>query len=89
MSSIDKNRKLKYQIVISKLKSGKNLGFDNISKYMTKCGQIVLLPSVFKLFKGCLTFGHYPKLWSSRYITPIHKSNDISDLNNNRGISVT
>lgn len=36
-----------------------------------------------------ITFGHYPKLWSSRYITPIHKSNDISDLNNDRGISVT
>ena len=74
---------------ISKLKSGKAPGLDNISNYMIKCGQTVLLPSLHKLFNGCLTFGYYPKLWSSGYITPIHKSNDISDPNNYRGITVT
>ena len=56
---------------------------------MLKCGQNILLPSLHRLFNVCLSTGNYPKAWAEGYITPIHKSNDIADPNNYRGISVT
>lgn len=74
---------------ISKLKNGKAPGLDNISNNMIKCSQTFLLPCLYKIFNSCLTFGYYPKPWSSGYIIPIHKSNDSSDPNNYRGITVT
>ena len=74
---------------ISKIKVGKAPGLDKISNYMIKYGQTHLLPCFHNIFNSCLTFGHYPKPWSSGYITPIHKGNDTNDPNNYRGITVT
>lgn len=74
---------------ISKLKNSKSPGLDKISNNMLKCAQNELLPSLEKIFNACLTSGNYPKNWAAGYITPIHKSGDISDPNNYRGISVT
>lgn len=47
--------------------------------------------SFHKLFKGCFTFGHDPKLWSAGYITitSFYNYNNIPDPNNNRGFTVT
>ena len=74
---------------IRTLKQGKSPGLDHISNNMLKCGQLVLLPCIHKLFNNCLTHGIYPKTWTSGYITPIHKNGDTSDPNNYRGITVT
>lgn len=74
---------------ISRLKCNKSPGLDNISNNMLKCGQNALLPCMLKLFNACLSSGNYPKNWALGYITPVHKSNDICDPNNYRGISVT
>lgn len=54
----------------SKLKIGRAPGLDNVTIYMIKCGQTDILQF---FINGCFTFGHYLKLWSSGYITPIHK----------------
>ena len=74
---------------ISKLKCNKSPGLDNISNNMLKSGQKVLTPCIQKLFNACLSSGNYPSQWADGFIVPIHKSNDISDPNNYRGISVT
>ena len=74
---------------IAKLKLNKSAGIDNISNNMLKHGQSYLLPSLRKLFNTCLCTGKYPESWAEGYITPIHKSNDITDPNNYRGITVT
>jgi hypothetical protein len=41
------------------------------------------------MFNACLSSGRYPKIWADGYITTIHKTNDITDPNNYRGITVT
>lgn len=74
---------------ISKLKSNKSPGLDNISNNMLKFGQSYLLPSLQKMFNTCLSNGIYPSAWAKGYITPIHKSGSTSDPNNYRGITVT
>lgn len=74
---------------ISKLKYNKSPGLDNLSNNMLKSGQTMLVPSIVKLFNASFSSGCYPKQWADGYITPIHKSNDISDPNNYRGIAVT
>ena len=74
---------------ISKLKCNKSSGLDTISNNMLKHGQNVLIPSIQKLFNTCLSSGNYPISWAEGYITPVHKSNAITDPNNYRGIAVT
>jgi hypothetical protein len=74
---------------ISKLKNGKSPGLDNIPTNMLKCAQNELLPKIEKLFNSCLSSENYPKNCAVGYITPIHKSGDISDPNYYRAVSVT
>ena len=74
---------------ISKLKSNKSPGMDNISNQMLKHGQHAFLPSLKKLFNMCLSSGTYPNTWATGVITTIHKSGDINEPNNYRGITVS
>ena len=37
----------------------------------------------------CLSYGKYHEPWTTRFLFPIHKGNDASDLNNYRGITIT
>ena len=74
---------------IGKLKYNKSPGLDNISNNMLKSGKTTLLPCLHKLFNFCLSTGNYPKSWAEGYVSAIHKSNDITDPNNYRGIAVT
>ena len=75
--------------VLAKLKTSKSPGMDNISNNMLKQGQSILIPSLRKLYNTCLASGRYPKSWAAGFITTIHKSNNITDPNNYRGITVT
>ena len=56
---------------------------------MLKCSQTALDPCFLKIFNACLSNGQYPSCWSEGYITPLHKSDDIYDPSNYRGISIT
>ena len=74
---------------IRTLKNGKAKGLDLISNEMLKSGQTQLLPCLSQLFNICFSFGHYPASWAKGYITPIYKSDDPSNPNNYRGITIT
>jgi hypothetical protein len=74
---------------ISRLKCNKSPGIDRISNHMLKFGQHSLLPSLKKLFNCCLISGKYPSQWTTGLVTVLHKSGDISDPNNYRGITIT
>lgn len=74
---------------ISEIKANKSPGLDRISNHMLKSSQNHIISCLHKLFNNCFTFGHYPEPWSKGYITPIHKSGDMSDPNNYRGITIT
>lgn len=62
---------------------------DCMPNKMLKYGQQALLPSIGKLLYLILQSGMYPSAWSIGYVIPIHKSGDITDPNNYRGISIT
>ena len=72
-----------------KLKNNKSNDMDCIRNEMLKYGQQVLLPSIGKLFNLILQSGTYPLAWSTGYLIHIHKSGDITDSNNYRGILIT
>ena len=36
----------------------------------------------------CLSYGKYHEPWTTRFLFPIHKGNDASNLNNYRGITI-
>ena len=56
---------------------------------MYKQSYTVILPCLLNLFNVCFSYSYYPESWANRYITPIFKSNDPSDPNNYRGITIT
>ena len=74
---------------VSQLKMNKSPGLDNVSNNMLKFGQAYLLPSIHKIFNACFSFGKYPESWARGFIIPLHKSGDIHDPNNYRGITIT
>ena len=61
---------------ILKLKCDKSPGMDNISNYMLKHSQTVILPCLSKIFNSCLSYGKYPKVWTEGYVTMLHKSEE-------------
>ena len=74
---------------ISKLRCNKSPGLDNISNNMIKHSQNVLLSSLSKIFNSCLSHGLYPRNWTEGYITVLHKSGEVTDPNNYRGLTIT
>ena len=74
---------------ISKLKNDKSPGLDNITNNMIKCSQNSLLLCYKKIFNACLATGIYPVAWAEGYVVPLHKSNDVYDPNNYRGLTIT
>ena len=73
---------------ISKLKSNKASGLDNISNEMLKSGTTTLLPCLHKLFNLVFSSGIYPANWATGYITPIFKTGDCRQAENYRGITI-
>ena len=73
---------------ISKLKSGKSPGLDNISNEMLKVSQSYIKPCLLKLFNAVFRSGHYPDKWSQSFICPIFKSENPKKPENYRGIAI-
>ncbi len=56
---------------------------------MIKCGKLVFIKPLHKLFNSVLSRGIYPEMWARGYIIPIHKKGNASDPNNYRGITIS
>jgi len=74
---------------ISKLKTGKSCGLDQISNEMLKAGRTVMSPVLCKLFNSILSHGQFPEIWRYNTLTPLHKKGDPKNPANYRGIALT
>ena len=76
------------ECAIKKLKRGKSYAGDQlINEYFIETADI-LAPHIVDLFNLILDTGHFPSEWSEGIIVPVHKKNDIDDVNNYRGITL-
>ena len=74
---------------ISKLKSNKAAGIDNITNEYIKSSQHILCPLYVKLFNKVLNTGYIPQDWLVGIIVPIYKEvGDVNDPNNYRGFTL-
>ena len=74
---------------IKGLKSGKAVYFDEISNDALKSGYEELKEALTHLFNIIYGQGVYPDAWCDGFIVPIHKKNNIMDVNNYRGIIIS
>ena len=73
---------------IKKLKNNKASGLDSISNEMIKASAPIILPFLVIFFNKILETKEYPDEWAVGIITPIHKSGEIDDPDNYRGITI-
>ena len=74
---------------INKLKLGKAVGLDCISGEILKICSQRMIPWLKKIFNSILQLGKYPNTWSEGIINTLHKSGNVQDPNNYRGITIT
>ena len=80
---------LEVQKAITKLKTGKSCGPDQIPNEMLKAGSSVLTPVLCRLFNNILNRGEFPNSWRYNTLTPLHKKGDANNPSNYRGIALT
>ena len=73
---------------INQLHNGKSPGNDLILNEFLIAGKDILTPYITMLFDKILQSGYYPTSWTEGIIVPIHKSGDINDSENYRGITL-
>ena len=61
---------------------------DFIYNEMLKSAREIIAPALSILFSKILEFEYFPLAWSLSLIIPIHKSGELDDPNNFRGISL-
>ena len=76
------------RLSIKNLKTGKACGSDSICNEILKTTKQLLTPTLANLFSKILHMEYFPKAWSLSLIVPIHKSGELDDPNNFRGISL-
>ena len=74
---------------ISCLKNNKAILFDQVSNEMLKSSKLVISSQLLLLFNSILSSAVYPSAWKKSILTPLHKSGDLSDPNNFRGVAVS
>lgn len=74
--------------VIFNLKSNKSPVIDGLIAEIFKSSYDILSPLLLRLFNVIFISGSYPSQWSEGLITPIHKKDDLEDVNNYRGITL-
>ena len=73
---------------IKQLKRGKASGVDAISNDIIKTAKKSLSPILTTLFDKIVELKYFPRLWSMGILFPIHKSGELDDPNNFRGITL-
>ena len=73
---------------IKKLKNGKASGCDAISNDIIKAVSREISPVLCDIFNVLLEIEHYPIQWATGLIMPLHKSGDLGEPNNYRGITI-
>ena len=74
---------------ISSLKNNKAISFDKVSNEMLKCSKLINANQLTSLFNSILSSSIYPSSWNTSILTPLHKSGELSDPNNFRGVAVS
>ena len=74
---------------IKKLKNNKQCGLDLIPNEFIKQGHPILLNLLVDLFNKILAQNSFPEQWNTSTMSVIHKSKDINDCNNYRGICIS
>ena len=73
---------------IKQLKKGKASGTDAISNDIIKTSKSILTPTLALLFNKIVELKYFPIIWSTGMIVPIHKSGELDDPDNFRGITL-
>ena len=73
---------------MSKIKTSKSLGSDNISSYFLKLATPYIENSLVFMFNTSLETSQFPDSWKNARITPIFKDGDRAEKSNYRPISV-
>ena len=74
---------------ISGLKNNKAISFDKVSNEMIKTSKLITTNQLCILFNNILLSSIYPSVWKNSILTPLHKSGELSDPNNFRGVAVS
>ena len=74
---------------INKSKSGKAAGIDGIMTDMIKCCVHLIAKPIAHLFNIIFKQGTFPSRWDTSIIVPLHKSGDLDDPGNYRGIALS
>lgn len=73
---------------LHEMKNNKAAGDDQIEIEARKLGGTLLHQMLCKLYNACLTSGRTPSQWDRAVITIMHKKGDITNLKNDRPISL-
>ena len=73
---------------MSKFKTSKGFGVDNISSFFLKKGMPILASSLSQLFNLSISRGQFPDSWKVARVVPIYKDGPTYDRSNYRPISV-
>ena len=71
-----------------RLKKGKSSALDAISNDILKVSSNIIAPVVTAIFNRLLMLKHFPIQWATGLIVAIHKSGELDDPNNFRGITL-
>ena len=74
---------------ISSLKNNKAISFDQVSNEMLKTSKLVITKQLLFLFNSILSSTMYPTEWKQNILTPFHKSAELTDPSNFRGVAVS
>ncbi|KAL9985896.1 hypothetical protein ACROYT_G008349 [Oculina patagonica] len=76
------------QQLIEAIPSGKATGVDGMSARLLKIAAPAIAPSLTRLINKCISNGVFPTVWKEAKVTPLHKGESKSEINNYRPISV-
>jgi hypothetical protein len=73
---------------IKGLKNNKAISFDLVSNEMLKTSKLIISSQLLSIFNLILKSTIYPSVWKKSILTPLHKSDSLTDPSNFRGVAV-
>ena len=74
--------------IISKLKSSKSCGLDNIDSFIIKVAQKDLVPVITHIVNLSISQQIFPTAWKTAKIIPLHKKNEVTDPRNYSSVAL-